>query len=87
MIGRFTLPGLERDKRPWQKVGEALAGKFVLPKTDEIAGHIAIAGTIDVAQQFHAAGLRTLYLGAGEDLPAGVRHGWRLGVSRAALGK
>jgi hypothetical protein len=38
-----------------------------------VTKHLAIAGTIDVAQQFHAAGMRTLYLGAGDDLPGDVQ--------------
>jgi hypothetical protein len=73
LLSQFNLPGTDADKRPWQKVGEMLVNRFPLAKTEKAFEHIAIAGTIDVAQQFHAAKLRTLYLGSGEDLPAGVR--------------
>jgi hypothetical protein len=73
VLSRFTLPWADQDHRPWQKTAELLGKRFVLPKAGPISKHVAIAGTIDVAQQFHAAGLRTLYLGAGEDLPADVQ--------------
>jgi hypothetical protein len=78
VLSRFALAGQDADKKPWQKAAQTLAGRFVVPKAADARGHIAIAGTIDVAQQFHAAGLRTYYLGAGEDLPAGVNRvkGW-----------
>jgi hypothetical protein len=78
VLSRFTLPWADQDHRPWQKTAELLAKRFILPKAEDSAKHFAIAGTIDVAQQFHAAGLRTLYLGAGDDLPGDVQRmpGW-----------
>jgi hypothetical protein len=74
VLSRFTLARGDSDQRPWQRAAELLATRFV----PEMSKHVGIAGTIDVAQQFHAAGLRTLYLGAGEDVPAGVERlpGW-----------
>jgi hypothetical protein len=77
VLSRFTLTRADPDQRPWQKTAELLASRFVLPKTNA-SQHLGVAGTIDVAQQFHAAGLRTLYLGAGEDVPTGVERlpGW-----------
>lgn len=73
LLSQFNLPEPDAGKRPWQKTGEMLAHRFPLPKAENAVEHIAIAGTIDVAQQFHAAKLRTFYLGSGEDLPPGVR--------------
>lgn len=76
VLGRFTLPGVEQETRPWHKTGEHLRKQFVL--AEQNARHLAIAGTIEVAQQLHAAGFRTLYLGPGEDLPPGAQRvpGW-----------
>ena len=71
VLSRFTLPGPDQDSRPWQKTALLLDSLFALPK--EEGKHLAIAATIEVAQQLHAAGLRTLYLGAGEDLPPEVQ--------------
>jgi hypothetical protein len=72
VLGRFTLPEAEQDSKTWQKTAARLAHLFE-------GRHVAVAGTIDVAQQFHAAGCRTLYLGAGDDLPAAVERvpGWK----------
>jgi hypothetical protein len=72
VLSRFTLSGADQDRRPWQQTAELLKKKFV-PKADDKLQHAAIVGTIDAAQQIHAAGVRTLYLGAGEDLPGTVQ--------------
>ncbi len=76
VVSRFTLPFPEVN-RPWQKAAEHFAKLCVVPP-DGPPRHLAIAGTIAVAQQFHAAGWHTLYLGAGEDLAATVQRvpGW-----------
>jgi hypothetical protein len=77
VLSRFTLPPADQDKRPWQQTAERIKRKFTPPPQDK-PQHLAITGTIDAAQQIHAAGVRTFYLGAGEDLPAAVQRvaGW-----------
>lgn len=74
VLGRFTLPEPDQAAKPWQKTAQRVLTTLPAPKE----GHIAIAGTIDVAQQLHAAGLRTIYIGPGADLPPEVRRvaGW-----------
>jgi len=73
VMSRFSLPSRDSIK-PWQKTGERLNRLFVLPQDGgAVTKHLAIAGTIAVAQQFTAAGLRTLYLGAGEDISPKVQ--------------
>lgn len=78
VLSRFTLPRADRDSRPWQKTAELLRAQFAPPEQKDAAQHMVIAGTIEVAQQVHAPGMRTIYLGAGEDVPAGVQRvpGW-----------
>jgi hypothetical protein len=68
VLSRFDLPKSDQEVRPWQKAGELLRSKFHLPQGGKAPSHVAIAGTIDAARQFQAAGLRTLYLGAGGEL-------------------
>jgi hypothetical protein len=69
VLSRFALERGDRVAKPWQTTAELINSKFILPKDKKPARHVAIAGTIDAARQFHAAGLRTLYLGTGEELP------------------
>jgi hypothetical protein len=78
VLSRFTLPPADRDKKPWQQTAERLGSRFASPAAGEQLKHLAMAGTIDAARQFHAARLRTLYLGSGDDLPAGIERlpGW-----------
>jgi hypothetical protein len=79
VLSRFALPRGDQAAKPWQKTGELLGSTFILPQGEK--RHLAIAGTSDVARQFHAAGLRTLYLGAGEELSEGIERaaGWEEG--------
>jgi hypothetical protein len=81
VLSRFALEGGDRMAKPWQKTAELINSKFILPKEKKPARHVAIAGTIDAARQFHAAGLHTLYLGTGEELPEEIERaaGWEEG--------
>jgi hypothetical protein len=78
VISRFQVPWADHDRHPWQKTAERLAQRFPLPQGGAIARHLALAGTIDVARQFHAADWQTVYVGVEGDLPAGVgrANGW-----------
>lgn len=78
VLGRFVLHATDQDNKPWQMTASRLGSQFPLPKTDGAPRHLAIAGTPDAAQQLHAGGLRTLYVGAGAPAPAGVERvaGW-----------
>ena len=79
VLSRFNLPWSERINRPWQKSAERLAQRLPLPPNAAITRHVAIAGTSDVAEQFHAAGWRTVCLGTGGAVPVGVvrANGWQ----------
>ena len=70
VLGRFTLPAAEQGGKLWQRSAAQLQTLF--PQAKGAEPHLAIAGTVAAAQQFHTAGLRTFYLGTGEDLPQGV---------------
>jgi hypothetical protein len=69
VLSRFALERGDRVAKPWQTIAELINSKFILPKEKKPARHVAIAGMIDAARQFHSAGLRTLYLGTGKELP------------------
>ncbi len=82
VLSRFTLPEQDQQTNSWRKTVEMLAGRVVAPA-------MAIAGTVEVARQFHAAGVRTLYLGAAGELPKDVERvaGWEQVVPLFEKGK
>ncbi|MCI0638683.1 MAG: hypothetical protein L0Y72_27140 [Gemmataceae bacterium] len=69
VLGRFA-PLKDQGGKVWQTAAERVKEQF---PEDKARPHIAIAGSIDVAQQLHAAGIGVYYLGEGRDLPADVR--------------
>jgi hypothetical protein len=68
VLARFPL---KQDAKPWQQTAAVLKEKYAGP-------HLAIAGTIDAAQQLHAAGFTVYFLGQGQNLPQGIERleGW-----------
>ncbi|MCI0378928.1 MAG: hypothetical protein L0215_15075 [Gemmataceae bacterium] len=69
VLGRFAS-AQDQGSKAWQRAAEQVKEQF---PEEKARPHIAIAGTIDVAQQLHAAGIRVYYLGDGRDLPGDVR--------------
>ena len=75
VVSRFHLPWADHNEQPWRKTAERLARRFPeVPQAAGVArtGHLALALTPEVAKQFHAAGWRTVFIGADNDLPAGI---------------